>query len=198
MVNCSVHVLNIFFVLKLVYDILSNTSGLVVPKLTQLSHEMVQNIFCDRLLPTTVGQSVLTNVAIADGIVIWRSTTSELLNVIRSFLVHVCPAVVVLVESTEDVTISLSSVLPDKLNALSDNVTANIMIVNYSANENLTERIESAVINASLLADASANVNATCGQRRPQSGSVFILNLPVHDANTILTKVKPFSSILTI
>ena len=187
-----------FFVLKLVYDILSNTSGLVVPKLTQLSHEMVQNIFCDRHLPTTVGQSVLTNVAIADDIVIWRSTTSELLNVIWSFLVHVCPTVVVLVESTEDVTISLSSVLPDKLNALSDNVTANIMIVNYSANENLTERIESAVINASLLADASANVNATCGQRRPQSGSVFILNLPVHDANTILTKVKPFSSILTI
>ena len=198
MVNCSVHVLNIFFVLKLVYDILSNTSGLVVPKLTQLSHEMVQNIFCDRHLPTTVGQSVLTNVAIADDIVIWRSTTSELLNVIWSFLVHVCPAVVVLVESTEDVTISLSSVLPDKLNALSDNVTANIMIVNYSAKENLTERIESAVINASLLADASANVSATCGQRRLQSGSVFILNLPVHDANTILTKVKPFSSILTI
>ena len=187
-----------FCVLKLVYDILSNTSGLVVPKLTQLSHEMVQNIFCDRHLPTTVGQSVLTNVAIADDIVIWRSTTSELLNVIWSFLVHVCPAVVVLVESTEDVTISLSSVLPDKLNALSDNVTANIMIVNYSANENLTERIESAVINASLLADASANVSATCGQTRPQSGSVFILNLPVHDANTILTKVKPFSSILTI
>ena len=186
-----------FCVLKLVYDILSNASGLVVPKLTQLSHEMVQNTFYDRYLPTTVGQSVLTNVAIADDIVIWRSTTSELLNVIRSFLMHVCPVVVVLVESIEDVTISLSSVLPDKLNALSDNVTANIMIVNYSANENLTERIESAVINASLLADESANLSATCGQRRPQSGSVFILNLPVHDANTILTKVKPFSSILT-
>ena len=64
------------------------------------------------------------------------------------------------------------------------------MIVNYSANENLTERIESAVINASLVADASTKVNASCAQRWSQSGSVFILNSPVHDANTIFTKVS--------
>lgn len=176
----------------IVCDILSNVSGLVVPKLTQLSYEMIQhiqNIIYNGHLPTTVGQNVLTNIATSDDIVIWRSTTSELLNVIHSFLVHICPAVVVLVESTEDVTISLSSALPDKL-VLSDNVAADIMIVNYSANENLTERIESAVINASLVADASTKVNASCAQRWSQSGSVFILNSPVHDANTIFTKVS--------
>lgn len=168
-------------------DILANVSGLVVPKLTQLSYEVIENI---RHLPTTVGQNVLTNIATSDDTIIWRSTTSELLNVIHSFLVHVCPTVVVLVESTDNVTISLSSVLPNKL-VLSDNAAADIIIVNYSAIENLTERIESAVINASLVADASANVNASCARRQSQSGTVFILNSPVHDVNTILTKVSP-------
>ena len=175
------HILN-----STVCDILSNSSGAIIPKLTQLSHETIQNVIYDTHLPTIVAQSILTNITTSDDIVTWRNTARELLDVIQSFLTHVCPSVVVLVESTEDVPISLASVLPDKL-VLSDDVIVNILIVRYNITENFTDKIENAVINASLMVSTT---NSSCAQNQFQSGSVFILNSPVYDVNTILTMVS--------
>ena len=130
-----------------------------------------------------MAQSALINATMADGIVTWRNIANELLNVIHSLLAHICPTVVVLVESTENVAISLSSVLPNKL-VLSDNATVDVIIVQYSVSDNLTDKIEDAVANASLV---SSTINTSCAQNQQQSGGVLILNSPVHDANAALT-----------
>ena len=132
-----------------------------------------------------MAQNALINPTMSDGIVTWRSIANELLNVIQSLLAHVCPAVVVLVESTENIAISLSSVLPNKL-VLSDNATVDVIIVQYNASDNLTDKIENAKISASLVINASSTINASCTQSQQQSGSVFILNSPVFDALTIM------------
>ena len=108
-----------------------------------------------------MAQSALINPTTADGIVTWRSIANELLNVIHSLLVHVCPAVVVLVESTENVAISLTSVLPNKF-VLSDNATVDVIIVQYSAGDNLTDKIEDAITNASITINASSTINTSC------------------------------------
>lgn len=164
-------------------NILSNVSGLIVPKLTYSSYETVQDIIYDTHLPTIVGQNTLTNVNASDGIVTWRNPANELLNVIKSLLEHICPAIVILVESTENVTISLSTILPNKL-MLSDNVTVNITIVQYSRNDNLLDKIKSAVINANV------PINASCVEPPRDAEIIFILNSPVYDANTVLTMVS--------
>jgi len=109
-----------------------------------------------------------------------------LLNVIQSLIEYICPAIVVLVESTENVEISLSTVLPNKL-ILSNNVTVDIMIIQYSSNDNLVDNIESAIV--------SVNTTISAGARcveppQDQSGIIFILNSPVYDATTILTMVS--------
>lgn len=171
----------------IVCEILSNASGLVVPKLTQLSYESVPSvIYAGTQFPTVVAQNTLTNVMIPDDIIIWRSTSNELLNVIQSLLMRLCPAMVVLVESTEDVTISLSSVLPDTL-ALSDDVTVDITVVQYSANENLTAKIEDIIMDESF---SSSTVSARCALNESQSGILFILNSPVYDGTTALNVVS--------
>ena len=170
-------------------EILSNASGLVVPKLTQLSYESVPSVIYDTQFPTVVAQNTLTDVTIPDDIITWRSTGNELLNVIQSLLMRLCPTVVVLVESTEDVTVSLSSVLPDML-ILSDDATADIIIVQYSTNENVTAKIEDTIINESFLANASPTINAHCALNELQSGILFILNSPEYDASSILNVVS--------
>lgn len=173
-----------------------NVSGLVVPQLTRLSYKTIQNIINYTHLPTIVAQNSLTNIATSDDdILIWRSTTSELVDIIQSLLEHLCPAIVVLVERTDDVAVSLSSVLPNKL-TLSANTTVDVMIVQYNGNDNLPDKIETAIINASLMINTSSTITASCTQRHSQSGSVFILNSPAYDANTILTVVsmqEPFA-----
>lgn len=171
--------------LFIVCEILSNASGLVVPKLTQLSYESVPSVIYDTQFPTVVAQNTLTNIMIPDDIIIWRSTSNELLNVIQSLLMRLCPAMVVLVESTENVTISLSSVLPDTL-ALSDDVTVDIILVQYSANEDLTTKIEDVIMDESF---SSSTVSARCALNESQSGILFILNSPVHDVTTALNMV---------
>ena len=168
---------------------MSNASGLVVSKLTQLIHEKIQDVIYNTHLPTIVAQNTLVNVTTSNDIVIWRSTATELLNVIQSLLAHVCPAVVVLVESTENVAISLSPVLPNKL-VLSDNATVDVIIIQYNASDNLTDKIENAKISAGLVVNASSKINTSCAQKQSQMGSVFILNSPVYDANSILTMVS--------
>ena len=164
---------------------MSNASGLVVPKLTQLSYESVPSVIYGTQFPTVVAQNTLTNITMPDDIIIWRSTSNELLNVTQSLLMRLCPAMVVLVESTEDATISLSSVLPDTL-ALSDDVTVDITVVQYSANENLTAKIEDVIMDESF---SSSTVSARCALNESQSGILFILNSPVYDATTALNVV---------
>ena len=171
-------------ILFLAYEALSNASGLVVPRLTQSIHENIEDIIYGTQIPTVVAQNTMINVTASNDIVIWRSIANELLSVIHSLLVHVCPAVVVLVESTENVAISL----PNKL-VLSDNVTVDIIIVQYNAIDNLADKIENAKIRADLVINASSKINTSCAQNQSQMGSVFILNSPVHDANSILTMV---------
>ena len=64
-------------------QILSNSSGLVVPKLTtKLVYERIQDIIYNTHLPTIVAQNNLINVSASNDLVIWRNTASELLNVI--------------------------------------------------------------------------------------------------------------------
>ena len=153
-------------------------------------YEKIQDIIYSTSthFPTVVAQNTLINATASNDIVIWRNTANELLNVIHGLLVHVCPAVVVLVESTENVAISLSSVLPNKL-VLSDNATVDIIIVQYSASDNLTDKIKNAKISADVVINASSKINTSCAQKQSQMGSVFILNSPVYDANSILTMV---------
>ena len=165
-------------------EVLSNASGLVVPKLTQLSYESIPSVIYDTQFPTVVAQNTLTNVTISDDIITWRSTGNELLNVIQSLLIRLCPAVIVLVESMDNVTISLHSVLPEML-ALSDDVTVNITIVQYSTTEDLTAEIEDI-----FLANASSAINGHCALNESQSGILFILNSPENDASTILNMVS--------
>ena len=171
-----------------VCDILSNADELIIPKLTQLSYEAVQDIIYNTNFPTVVAQNTLINVtALPDDFVIWRSTASELLGVIQSMVVRTCPAVVVLVESTENVPFSLSSVLPNTL-VLSDDVTVDIIIVPYNnyTDHNLTSEIESAINSAGAMINAS---NAACSLDQFQSGVMLILNSPVYEAEAILTTV---------
>ena len=168
---------------------MSNTSGLIVPKLTQLSYETVHDIIYNTHLPTVVAQNTLINISASNDLVIWRSTASELLNVIRSTMVRICPAVVVLVESTENVPFSLSSVLPNSL-VLSDYALVDIMIVQYNSSDNFTNKIESAINNAGAMIIASGMSNATCSLDQIQSGITLILNSPVYHADIILTKVR--------
>ena len=144
-----------------------------------------------------MAQNNLINVSTSNDLVIWRSTASELLNVIQSLLAHIYPAVVVLVESTENVAISLSSVLPNSL-LLSDNTTVDVMIVQYNASDNLTDKIENAAIDAYLVVNASSKFNTSYTQKQSQTGSVFILNSPVYDANSILTMVSWSLSLLAL
>ena len=131
-----------------------------------------------------VAQSALINPTMVDSIITWRNIANELLSVIHSLLVHVCPAVVVLVESTENVTISLTSVLPNKF-FLSDNATVDVIIVQYSDGDDLIDKIEDAITNASIVINASSAINTSCAQNQLQSGSIFILN-SVYDANAAL------------
>ena len=168
-------------------ETLSNVSGLVVPRQLQFSYETIQSVIHETDLLTIIVENKFSNIISSDTIVIWRSTANELLTVIQSLLVHLRSAVVVLVESTEDVEISLRSVLPSTL-VLSDNVTVDVMIVQYSSNDNLTDKIESAMNNASDV------VNTSRGQNQSQMEIVFILNSPVCDMNTILTMVSMYSS----
>ena len=151
-------------------------------------HENIENIIYGTQIPTVVAQNTMINVTASNDIVIWRSTANELLSIIHSLLVYVCPAVVVLVESTENVAISLTSMLPNKL-VLSDNVTVDVIIVQYNAIDNLTDKIENAKIRADLVINANSKINTSCAQNQSQIRSVFILNSPVHDANRILTMV---------
>ena len=153
-------------------------------------HEKIQDIIYSTSthFPTAVAQNTLINATASNDIVIWRNTAKELFSVIHGLLVHICPAVVVLVESTENVAISLSSVLLNKL-VLSDNATVDIIIVQYSASDNLTDKIKNAKISADLVINASSKINTSCAQNQSQMGSVFILNSPVYDANSILTMV---------
>ena len=170
---------------------MSNASGLVVPRLTVLSHEILQSVTDSTQFPTTVAQNTLTNITTSHSTVTWRSTARELLDVIQSLLAHMCPSVVVLVESTEDVPISLASVLPAKL-ALSDDVTADVIIMQYSTIDSL---IENPIISASEVINAS---NASCALNQSQSGIMFIINSPVDDANTILNHMVSMHIYLTI
>jgi len=152
-----------------------------------LSYERVQDIIYATHLPTIVAQNTLKNVIGFDGIVTWRNTAVELLNVIQSLLEHICPAMVVLVESTENVTISLSTVLPNEL-TLTGDVKVNVKIVQYSNHDNLTNKIKNIVTNASSMINPSSTINARCVQNQFQF--VFILNSPVYDVHTILTMVS--------
>ena len=172
-----------------VCDILSNANGLIVPKLTQLSYETVQDITYNTDFPTVMAQNTLINTTALDDLIIWRSTASELLSVIRSMVVGICPAVVVLVESTENVPFSLTSVLPNPL-LLSNDATVDIMIVRYNSSDNFTSEIESAIINAGAMINASDMNNAACSSDQFQSGITLVLNSPVYDADAILTTVS--------
>lgn len=164
---------------------MSNADGLIIPKLTQQSYEAVQDITYNTDFPTVVVQNTLINVAaLSDNLVIWRSIANELLDIIQSVLVHTCPAVVVLVESTENVPFSLSSVLPNPL-VLSDDVMVDIMIVQYNTNESddYTSQIESAIDSAGATINAT---NAACSLGQFQSGITIILNSPAYDTEAIL------------
>lgn len=182
--------LQLYVYIYLACDILLNASGLMVPQLTELSYDTVQNIIYDSQFPTTVAQNTLTNITTSDEIHIWRSTTSELLSVIQSLLEHLCPAMLVLVENTDDVAVSLSSVLQDKL-VLSYNVTVDVTIVQYNTIDNLTDKIQSALVNVSALSNADPLINgSSCALNQSQSGVIFILNSPDDDADAIFTTVS--------
>ena len=170
-----------------VCDILSTADGLIIPKLTQLSYETVT--YDARNFLTVVAQSALVNVAPSDAIMIWRNTASELLNVIRSLLARICPAVVILVESTEDIAVSLSSVLQNRL-VLLDSATVDVMIVQYDSSDNVTNVVNDAMISAGAMINTSDINAATCSIGRSQSGITLILNSPTNDADTILNMVS--------
>lgn len=181
------------FIACLIYSAcndLSNASGLVVPRLTQSSYETVHDVIYETHLPTIIAQNVLTNfTTTSDGVATWRSTTDELLSVIQSLLSHICPAAVVLVESMENVAISLSTVLPNIL-ILSDDATVDVMTLQYNNNDSLVNDIASTLINVGAMINLSAVTNVKCAHNRSQSGIVLILNSPVHDMDAILTMVS--------
>ena len=133
-----------------------------------------------------MAQNTLINVdALPDDLVIWRSTASELLGVIQSVLVRTCPALVMLVESTEGIPFSLSSVLPIAL-VLADNVMVDIMIVQYNSTDDFTSEIESAINDAGAMINES---NAACLLGQFQTGITLILNSPVNDVETIFNTI---------
>ena len=132
-----------------------------------------------------MAQNTLINVAaLPDDLVIWRSTASELLGVIQSVLIRTCPALVMLVESTEGIPFSLSSVLPNALR-LADDVMVDIMIVQYNSTDDsdFTSEIESAINDAGAMINAS---DAACLLGHFQTEITLILNSPVNDVEDIL------------
>ena len=93
---------------------LSDSSGLIVPLLTQSSLEVFQNIIEDIQLLTIVAQSVIVNftTVIGDNIATRRNIIDEISFLLQNFFELVSPTAVVLIESEGNTTIPLGPVLP--------------------------------------------------------------------------------------
>ena len=123
----------------------------------------------DIQISTIVAQSIIGNfTTIKNDMIIWRSTTDEILLVLQSFFELVSPTAVVLIESEGNITMPLGPLLPV---ILSDD--ANITVVKCDGDDG-------------SLSSVLENLSSTSLRNH---SFVFIMNIPTYYEDNVITKV---------